>query len=346
MNRSSVNICCLVLRPIFQTPCCILYYLNMTTDAFKLFVIETDGYLNIFAKFQYNGKCPGKFLQYKQWKRKCDAFFTSLYCLFFSFLAYFQSVIMISSGSWLHLLDLSGQLDRLEYFTIESTPFHGAVWKKIFFFLKLSELRKGKFKASFLGRSVKAKFKVKNLHSSKENLSGFDFPALPSLISMGTGDRVVGQAGKGGADSERRRKVWGWGLPRERGASKMLYGACAVLTLRFFVGILLPQPSLSSVLKKLTIRFHLGEQHLHSIPLVSRKGEIKSNLRGKGWSTCTSESMEHSPVMRAVCFKCWHLIQIQGFRGRPGVAAASGWRLEGRALDGGETGLPVLETIL
>ena len=218
--------------------------------------------------------------------------------------------------------------------------------KRFFFFLKLSELRKGKFKASFLGRSVKAKFKVKNLHSSKENLSGFDFPALPSLISMGTGDRVVGQAGKGGADSERRRKVWGWGLPRERGASKMLYGACAVLTLRFFVGILLPQPSLSSALKKLTIRFHLGEQHLHSIPLVSRKGEIKSNLRGKGWSTCTSESMEHSPVMRAVCFKCWHLIQIQGFRGRPGVAAASGWRLEGRALDGGETGLPVLETIL
>ena len=83
---------------MFQTPCCILYYLNMTTDAFKLFVIETDGYLNVFAKFQYNGKCPGTFLQYKQGKRKCDAFFTSLYCLFFSFLAYFQSVIMISSG--------------------------------------------------------------------------------------------------------------------------------------------------------------------------------------------------------------------------------------------------------
>ena len=114
----------------------------------------------------------------------------------------------------------------------------------------------------------------------------------------------------------------------------------------FFVGILLPQPSPSSALKKLTIRFHLGERHLHSIPLVSSKGEIKSNLRGKSWSTCTSESMEHSPVRRAVCFKCWHLIQIQGFRGRPGVAAASGWRLEGRALDGGETGLPVLETLL
>ena len=59
---------------MFQTPCCILYNLNMTTDAFKLFVIETDGYLNVFAKFQYNGKCPGKFLQYKQWKSKQHKF--------------------------------------------------------------------------------------------------------------------------------------------------------------------------------------------------------------------------------------------------------------------------------
>ena len=114
----------------------------------------------------------------------------------------------------------------------------------------------------------------------------------------------------------------------------------------FFVEILLPQPSLSSALKKLIIRFHLGEPYLHSIPLVSRKGKMKSNLRGEDWSTCTSESMEHSPVMRAVCFKCWHLIQIQGFCGRPGLAAASGWSLERRALDGGETGLPVLETLL
>ena len=78
--------------------------------------------------------------------------------------------------------------------------------EKRFFFLKLSELRKGKFKANFLGRSVKAKFKVKNVHSSKENHSGFDFPALPSLTRMRTGDGVVGQEGKGGADSERRRK--------------------------------------------------------------------------------------------------------------------------------------------
>ena len=78
--------------------------------------------------------------------------------------------------------------------------------KRDFFFLKLSELRKGKFKANFLGRSVKAKFKVKNVHSSKENHSGFDFPALPSLPRMRTGDGVVGQEGKGGADSERRRK--------------------------------------------------------------------------------------------------------------------------------------------
>ena len=217
---------------MFQTPCCILYYLNMTTDAFKLFVIETDGYLNVFAKFQYNGKCPGTFLQYKQGKRKCDAFFTSLYCLFFSFLAYFQSVIMISSGSWLHLLDLAGQLDRLAYFTIESTPFHGAVWKKDFF--KLNELRKGKFKASFLGRSVKAKFKVKNLHSSKENLSGFNFPALPSLTRVGTGDCVAGQAGKGGADSQKRRKVCGAGRSGAGWVAKILYGACAMLTLRFF----------------------------------------------------------------------------------------------------------------
>lgn len=158
----------------------------------------------------------------------------SLYCLFFSFLAYFQSVIMISSSSWLHLLHLADQLDRFEYFTIESTPFHGAVWKKIFFFFKLNELKKGKFKASFLGRSVKAKFKVKNLHPSKENLSGFDFPALPSLTSVETGDGVAGQAGKGGADSERRRKVWGAGA--RGGGAKMLYGACAVLTLRFFCG--------------------------------------------------------------------------------------------------------------
>lgn len=114
----------------------------------------------------------------------------------------------------------------------------------------------------------------------------------------------------------------------------------------FCVEILLPQPSPSSALKKLIIWFHLGEQHLHSIPLVSRKGEMKSNLRGEDWSTCTSESMEHSPAMRAVCFKCWHLIQIQGFCGRPGRAAASGWSLERRALDGGKTGLPVLETLL
>ena len=53
---------------------------------------------------------------------------------------------------------------------------------------------------------MKAKFKVKNVHSSKENHSGFDFPALPSLTRMRTGDGVVGQEGKGGADSERRRK--------------------------------------------------------------------------------------------------------------------------------------------
>lgn len=81
---------------------------------------------------------------------------------------------------------------------------------------------------------MKAKFKVKNLHPSKENLSGFDFPALPSLTSVETGDGVAGQAGKGGADSERRRKVWGAGA--RGGGAKMLYGACAVLTLRFFCG--------------------------------------------------------------------------------------------------------------
>lgn len=104
--------------------------------------------------------------------------------------------------------------------------------EKRFFFLKLSELRKGKFKANFLGRSVKAKFKVKNVHSSKENHSGFDFPALPSLTRMRTGDGVVGQEGKGGADSERRRKRGARG--GGGGGSKMLYGACAVLTLRFF----------------------------------------------------------------------------------------------------------------
>ena len=114
----------------------------------------------------------------------------------------------------------------------------------------------------------------------------------------------------------------------------------------FLVGILLPQSSPSSALNKLTIRFHLEELYLHSIPQVPRKGEIKSNLRGQGWRTCTSERMEYSPVMRAVCCKCWHLIQTQGFRGRPGVAAASGWRLERRALEGGKTGLPVLETLL
>lgn len=49
-----------------------------------------------------------------------------------------------------------------------------------FIFLKLNELRKGIFKASFLGRSVKAKFKVKNLESSKEKLSGL-FSCLAQL---------------------------------------------------------------------------------------------------------------------------------------------------------------------
>ena len=32
--------------------------------------------------------------------------------------------------------------------------------------------------------------------------------------------------------------------------------------------------------------------------------------------------------MLAVCLECWHLIQTQGFPGRPGLAAASGRRRE------------------
>lgn len=81
-----------------------------------------------------------KFLQHKQWERKCDVLFTSLCCLVFSFLAYFQSVVimnecsMISSGTWPHLLDLVGQLHRVEHFTIESPPSHGAAWNKILFY--------------------------------------------------------------------------------------------------------------------------------------------------------------------------------------------------------------------
>ena len=196
MNRSSVNICCLVLRPIFQTPCCILYYLNMATDAFKLFVIETDRYLNIFAKFQYNGKCPGKFLQYKQWKRKCDAFFTSLYCLFFSFLAYFQSVIMIFSGSWLHLLDLSCQLERLEYFTIESTPFHGAVWKEIFF-LKAKWVEERQIQSKLPGQKCESKIQGQECTLFKGKSFWLWFSCFAQLTQDEDRGRCGGAGGKG-----------------------------------------------------------------------------------------------------------------------------------------------------
>lgn len=65
-----------------------------------------------------------------------------------------------------------------------------------FIFLKLNELRKGKFKASFLGRSVKAKFKVKNLESSKEKLSGL-FSCLAQLDRgrVGEANRKGGREG-------------------------------------------------------------------------------------------------------------------------------------------------------
>lgn len=69
----------------------------------------------------------------------------------------------------------------------------------------------------------------------------------------------------------------------------MLYGACAVLILRFpFDSNPRPPILLSAALRKLTIRFHLGARVLHSIPLVRKKRKIKSNKRDKGWSLCNS----------------------------------------------------------
>ena len=162
-----------------------------------------------------------------------------MWCLFYIsllFILFLSCIFSICYHDLFRLLTpfirLGGSAWQACIFYHRKHPLPWCCLKKDFF--KLNELRKGKFKASFLGRSVKAKFKVKNLHSSKENLSGFNFPALPSLTRVGTGDCVAGQAGKGGADSQRRRKVGG---ARRRGAgwvAKILYGACAMLTLRFF----------------------------------------------------------------------------------------------------------------
>lgn len=164
-----------------------------------------------------------------------------MWCLFYIsllFTLFLSCIFSICYHDLFRLLTpfirLGGSAWQAWIFYHRKQPLPWCCLKKDFF--KLNELRKGKFKASFLGRSVKAKFKVKNLHSSKENLSGFDFPALPSLTSVGTGDCVAGQAGKGGADRHRRRKVCGAGRSGAGWVAKILYGACAMLTLRFFGG--------------------------------------------------------------------------------------------------------------
>lgn len=107
-----------------------------------------------------------------------------------------------------------------------------------FFFLKLNELRKGKFKASFLGRSVKAKFKVKNLESSKEKLSG-----LFSCLAQLDRGRV------GGANREGGRE----------GGRKKCFTEHAQCSLSFFILFyFLPLSSPSLAVEKLTVRFHLA----------------------------------------------------------------------------------------